>query len=57
MNNCDKSESTTYWCKIYKLKKYINENNYKYVMWADFDQNTNDLGSLNVAPNNNIRYI
>ena len=53
MNNCDKSESTTYWCKIYKLKKYINENNYQYVMWADSDTTiiNHDYNIYNIIQN------
>lgn len=35
LDNCLKSESTTYWCKIHKVKEYLN--NYDYVMWADSD--------------------
>ena len=35
--NCPKEESTTYWCKIYKVKKALDSGKYDYVMWADSD--------------------
>ena len=35
VDNCPKEESTTYWCKIHKVKEHIN--NYDYVMWVDSD--------------------
>ena len=35
LDNCPKEESSTYWCKIYKVKEYLNK--YDYVMWVDSD--------------------
>jgi hypothetical protein len=37
LNNCDISESSTYWCKIYKVKKFLDSGNYDYVVWLDSD--------------------
>ena len=33
--NCDKSESSTYWCKVNKVNVLLDE--YDYVMWLDSD--------------------
>jgi len=35
--NCSKEESTTYWCKIHKVKTALDSGKYDYVMWADSD--------------------
>ena len=37
LNNCDPIESSTYWCKIYKVKKFLESGNYDYVLWLDSD--------------------
>jgi len=41
LDNCPKEESSTYWCKIYKIKQYLPY--YDYVMWADSDTIIPDL--------------
>jgi hypothetical protein len=33
--NCDPKEASTYWCKLYKVRKYLSE--YDYVAWLDSD--------------------
>ena len=37
VNICDPSESSIYWCKIYKVKKFLDSGNYDYVLWLDSD--------------------
>jgi hypothetical protein len=37
MDNCDKKECTTFWCKIYKIKEELAKNNCDYVLWLDSD--------------------
>ena len=34
---CPKELSTTYWCKIHRVKEFLDSGNYDYVMWADSD--------------------
>jgi len=49
LDNCPKEESSTYWCKIYKVKKALETGNYDYVLWADSDTsvvNDKNLDSL-----------
>jgi hypothetical protein len=36
LSNCPKEESSTYWCKIHLLKKYL-DTDYDYIMWCDSD--------------------
>jgi len=36
-SNCPRSISTTYWCKIHLVKKYLDQDKYDYVVWADSD--------------------
>uniref|UniRef100_A0A6C0IB09 Nucleotide-diphospho-sugar transferase domain-containing protein n=1 Tax=viral metagenome TaxID=1070528 RepID=A0A6C0IB09_9ZZZZ len=36
-SNCPKEESSTYWCKIHKVKKLLDSGKYDYVMWVDSD--------------------
>lgn len=37
LDNCPISESSTYWCKIHKVKQGLATNKYDYVMWCDSD--------------------
>ena len=37
LDNCEQSEASTYWCKIYKVKKFLESDNYDYVLWLDSD--------------------
>ena len=37
LDNCEPSESSTYWCKIFKVYSYLMTDKYDYVMWADSD--------------------
>jgi hypothetical protein len=35
--NCSPDVSSTYWCKIHLMKKYLESGDYDYVIWADSD--------------------
>ena len=37
LDNCPKEVSTTYWCKIHKVKEFLDSGEYDYIMWADSD--------------------
>ena len=37
LNNCLPEESSTYWCKIHKVKQGLSTGKYDYVMWCDSD--------------------
>lgn len=47
INECDKN---VYWCKIYLVLQYLNENRYDYIIWLDSDtiiKNSNiDIGDI-----------
>jgi len=43
LDNCSKEESSTYWCKIHKVKKALENTEFDYVMWADSDTIITDL--------------
>jgi len=48
-NNCDTSEASTYWCKIYKVLTALKTGKYDYVLWADSDTiiiNDKDLNDI-----------
>ena len=37
LQNCSKEEASTYWCKMYKVKKALELGIYDYVVWVDSD--------------------
>ena len=37
LNNCSPEESSTYWCKIHKVKQGLEFDEYDYVIWCDSD--------------------
>lgn len=43
MDNCSKSQSTTYWCKIVKVQTILNSMKYDYVVWVDSDVIVTDM--------------
>jgi hypothetical protein len=43
LDNCPKELSSTYWCKIHRVKEFLDSGEYDYVMWADSDTIIPDL--------------
>jgi hypothetical protein len=53
LDNCPKEVATTYWCKIHRVKDFLDSGEYDYVMWADSDTIIPDLSkSLDVFISN-----